>query len=172
LRNAGLRALRFHFVVESSGKLSRFAVWPKRAELLECLQPKIEQLQFPAFARGRRLASYTLALRSDAARDEDASVQEGSKPFWFIAQLRGVGAPSAAERAPWWQNQNPLYLSVEETPKPAAQADAKQAPVESQAKPGPAAADSDKRPASDPNRPPAEEKPGGDQWWLPPTPKQ
>jgi len=163
-RNAGLRALRFHFIVESSGKLSRFAVWPKRAELLECLQPKIEQLQFPAFARGRRLASYTFALRSDASRDE-AEVQEGAKPFWFVAQLRGVGAPSATERAPWWQNQNPLYVSVEEPTKPADQADAKQAPVESQSKPAPAAADSDKRQPVAPA--PAEQKPASDQWWVP-----
>jgi outer membrane protein assembly factor BamB len=163
-RNAGLRALRFHFIVESSGKLSRFAVWPKRAELLECLQPKIEQLQFPAFARGRRLASYTFALRSDASRDE-AEVQEGAKPFWFVAQLRGVGAPSETERAPWWQNQNPLYVSVEEPSKPTDQADAKQAPVESQAKPSPAAADGDKRQTPPPAS--GEEKPATDQWWVP-----
>jgi hypothetical protein len=171
-RNPGLRALRFHFIVESSGKLSRFAVWPKRAELLECLQPKIEQLRFPAFARGRRLASYTFALRSDASRDEAASVQEGTKPFWFIAQLRGVGASSLSERAPWWQNQNPLYVSVEEPTKPADQADAKQAPVESQAKPTKAAAGSDNGPASGPTEaspPPTEDKPAGDQWWVPAT---
>jgi hypothetical protein len=164
-RNAGLRALRFHFIVESSGKLSRFAVWPKRAELLECLQPKIEQLQFPAFARGRRLASYTFALRSDASRDE-AEVQEGAKPFWFVAQLRGVGVPAASDRAPWWQNQNPLYVSVEEPSKPADQADAKQAPVESQPKPALPAAESDKRP--EPPAPvPVENKPANDQWWVP-----
>jgi len=164
-RNAGLRALRFHFIVERSGKLSRFAVWPKRAELLECLQPKIEALQFPAFARGRRLASYTFALRADASRDE-AEVKEGAKPFWFIAQLRGVGAPSADDRVPWWQNQNPLYVSVEEPTKPTDQADAKQAPEESQPKPAAPAADSDKRQEPVPAAPP-EEKPTSDQWWVP-----
>lgn len=168
-RNAGLRALRFHFIVERSGKLSRFAVWPKRAELLECLQPKIEQLQFPAFARGRRLASYTFALRSDAARDE-AEVQEGTKPFWFIAQLRGVGAPSMGDRAPWWQNQNPLYVSVEEPVKPAAQADAKQEPIESQPKPAaPAAAESDK--PEEPKPAPTEQPDAAEQWWVPTQPK-
>jgi hypothetical protein len=164
-RNAGLRALRFHFIVESSGKLSRFAVWPKRAELLECLQPKIEQLQFPAFARGRRLASYTLVLRSDAKRDEKQAPQEDTKPFWFVAQLRGVGAPADTERAPWWQNQNPLFVSVEEPSKPTEQADAKQAPEASQPKPSPAAgSDGAETPA-----PAAEDKPAADQWWLPPT---
>jgi outer membrane protein assembly factor BamB len=161
-RNSGLRALRFHFVVESSGKLSRFSVWPKRAQLSECLQPKLEQLRFPTFARGRRLASYTLARRSDATRDEEAKAEGDNKPFWFAAQLRGVGAPSAPEVSPWWQNQNPLYLSVEEAPKPASQADAKQAPVESQPKP---AAESDK-PAAAP-APAPEEKPAADQWWVP-----
>ena len=167
-RNAGLRALRFHFVVESSGKPSRFSVWPQRAELIECLQPKLDQLQFPAFARGRRLASYTLALRGDAARDEDASGPENSKPFWFIAQLRGVGAQAPADRAPWWKNQNPLFLSVEEPTKPAAQVEAKQAPVESQEKPAPAAA-SDAKPSSEPSAPKPEDKPAADQWWVPGT---
>lgn len=166
-RNAGLRALRFHFVVENTGKLSRLSVWPQRAELIACMQPKLEQLQFPAFARGRRLASYTLALRADAKRDEDASSPEHSKPFWFIAQLRGVGAQVDAERAPWWHNQNPLFLSVEEPSKPAAQSDAKQAPVESQSKPAPAAIGSEAKPTGETPTPKPEEKPATDQWWLP-----
>ncbi|HET8936440.1 MAG TPA: PQQ-binding-like beta-propeller repeat protein [Polyangiales bacterium] len=168
-RNAGLRALRFHFVIESTGKPSRFSVWPQRAELVECLQPKLDQLQFPAFTRGRRLASYTLALRGDATRDEDASAPENSKPFWFVAQLRGVGAQTPADRAPWWKNQNPLFVSVEEPTKPAEQIEAKQAPVESQAKPAPAAAGSDVKPQSEPAAPKAEDKPAADQWWLPGT---
>jgi hypothetical protein len=168
-RNAGLRALRFHFVIESTGKPSRFSVWPQRAELIECLQPKLDQLQFPAFTRGRRLASYTLALRGDATRDEDASAPENSKPFWFVAQLRGVGVQTPADRAPWWKNQNPLFVSVEEPTKPAAQIEAKQAPVESQTKPAPAAAGSDGKPPSEPPAPKSEDKPAADQWWLPGT---
>lgn len=174
-RNPRLRALRFTFVIDNSGTLSRFSVWPQRDELVACLQPKLKALRFPAFARGNRLANYTISLQPQEAEPavaEDASA-ERSPPFWFVAKLRGVGAPAVAERTPWWRNQNPLYVSVETPAKPTAHdrtvppAAGKDGSSERPASPAPTAAPSGKT-QPDAHTPPPESPPAAtDQWWLP-----
>jgi hypothetical protein len=178
-RNAGLKALRFNLIIENSGAIARFSVWPKRDELVACLQPKLDALRFPAFARGRRLANYTLPLLDPPApSSREETPREGAQPFWFIAQLRGVGAPSAAERTPWWHNQNPLYVSVEAAPKPqpqAAQTSTTPAEASGAARTPDSAAGS--KPAavsggSPSDRPTqAAPEPPTEQWWVPSGPQ-
>lgn len=174
-RNAGARALRFSLVIEGSGEVSRFSVWPKRDELMQCLQPKISAMRFPAFAQRRRLTHYTLSLRPAEANEEATpSEQESTKPFWFVAQLRAVGRPALAELAPWWRDQNPLFVSVEEPSKPT-QAKRPDSATDSgmeTASHGPeaatgTAADSGKPKPETGSEPKAKAPAATDQWWLP-----
>jgi hypothetical protein len=167
-----LRALRFSLVIESSGAIARFSVWPKRAELLECLQPKLDALRFPAFARGRRLANYTLPLRPSAVADATEAHEE-SLAFWFVAQLRGVGSPAVSERTPWWQNQNPLFVSVEATAKtPTITPEQTSLPAVTVGpdKRQPAAVSGEPAP---PQAVPVQNPttPASDQWWVPTAPQ-
>ena len=164
-QNPGLRALRFTFVVDRGGALSRFEVWPKRDALSSCLTPKLLAARFPAFVRGPRVASYTLQLRQSNAKDASDEKLE-PPPFWFYARLRGAAAPLDPAATPWWHNQNPLFVAVDEpSPAPAA-ADT---PAQDEPSPGARAQDAQQRVIM--KRTQEEQKKTepapADSWWVP-----
>ena len=171
--NPSLRALRFHFVVNREGALSRLEVWPKRDQLAACLTPKLQSARFPAFVRGPRMASYTLQLRPQQAAKDTTDAKTDPQPFWFHAQLRGEGSAVDASRAPWWQNQNPLFVAVDEpAPAPAAPAaSANAASGEPEPSPGARAQDAQqraimKRTEEQKSEPPPASDASGN-WWEP-----
>jgi hypothetical protein len=174
-QNPSLRALRFNFVVDRAGALSRLTVWPKREQLAACLTPKLLAARFPAFVRGPRMASYTLLLHpssgaQSAAKDASEDKSE-PQPFWFDAQLRAAGQSVDAARTPWWQNQNPLFVAVDE---PAAQPGSTTASDDGagaapEPSPGARAQDAQQRAimkrTEEQRREPPE--PAADSWWVP-----
>ncbi|MET0385429.1 MAG: PQQ-binding-like beta-propeller repeat protein [Polyangiales bacterium] len=164
---ATLRAVRFSFVIERSGTLSQLQIWPKRAALTQCLAAKLAEVRFPAFSRGRRMASYTLALRPEATTAEVPARPTDNAPFWQRAQLRGATL-ALPDQPPWWRDQNPLFVAVDEPTKPESTK-----PVE----PQPAEPKSDAPSSAPPTRhaptapEPPTEAPSGDTWWVPAQPR-
>jgi hypothetical protein len=162
-RNPGLRALRMAFVITSDGWLTGLQVLPNRPELVSCLKPKLSATRFPRFRHGRRLANYTIAVRPEASLTPGASLmaRESTASFWQLAESRAAGKPKLKGRTPWWRNQNPLYVTVDEAPKPTAAAESNTAPATA---PKPAAPSNARGPNPD-----AKEAPP-DAWWLPARP--
>lgn len=173
-QNPSLRALRFNFVVDRSGALSRLEVWPKREQLTACLTPKLMAARFPAFTRGPRMASYTLLLHPQAAAKQSSDDKAEAQPFWFYARLRGATVKADPHVAPWWQNQNPLFVAVDE-PAAAAPANDTAAPAEDGPAPSPGARAQDaqqraimKRTEEPKDKDADKAEPGAaDSWWVP-----
>ena len=162
-RNPALRQLRLSFVLRSDGALAGLQVLPDHPELLQCLRTQLATLRFPAFRAARRLASYTIAVHSDAVSEvlSEPRDERAEQPFWRLAELRAGPIAQLPVAPPWWQNQNPLFVAVDESVSPApATAPPRAAASEA------AAAPADKQaPATLSPAPPAKV----DQWWLPTT---
>jgi hypothetical protein len=157
-RNPNLRSLRLSFVVQSDGGFSDLSVLPDHTELLRCLQGRLATLRFPAFRGPRRLASYNVAVHPNADLALAPPTEAGAeRPFWKLSELRAGPAPKLPDQAPWWQDQNPLFVAVDTAPKPAPTA----AP-ETRPQPAPAPA----KPVRAAEAKPAENAPE-DAWWLP-----
>jgi outer membrane protein assembly factor BamB len=154
-RNPSLRLLRLSFVVKSDGGLDGLQVLPDHAELVQCLKSRFAGLRFPAFQGGRRLASYSVAVHSDAVSAALAQPRAAGaeQPFWRLSELRAGPTAPVPNVAPWWENRNPLFVAVDDalTPSAAPVTD----PPSSTQKPDAGAA---KQPEE--NAPP-------DKWWLP-----
>ena len=168
--NPSLRALRFNFVVDRQGALSRLEVWPKREQLASCLTPKLLAARFPAFVRGPRMASYTLQLQAQSAAKENTEDKTEPQPFWFQAQLRAGGATTDPKRVPWWRDQNPLFVAVDEpVSAPATAPSASADDAQPEPSPGARAQDAQQRAimkrAEEQRREPA--TPPSDSWWVP-----
>jgi hypothetical protein len=166
-RNPSLRALRMAFVISSDGWLTGLQVLPNRPELVGCLKPKLSATRFPRFQHGRRLANYTIAVRPEASLTPGASLmaRESTASFWKLAETRATGKPKPKNRAPWWRNQNPLYVTVDDTPKPAATSNEPTvAPAQHDAEPGKLA------PPNAQGAPPETKDAPPDAWWLPARP--
>ena len=161
-RNPSLRALRLSLVVRNDGSYTGLSVLPQRPELTACLKEKLVGLRFPAFRSGRRLTSYTIAVRPDAPSAAEFAGGE-RVPFWKSAEQRAGASAKIPKMPPWWQDQNPLYVSVDEAPKAVAREPHKSEPAapHTPSKQGPPA------PKPAPAAPVNEDKGPEDAWWLP-----
>ena len=152
-RNPSLRQVRLSFVVKKGGDFAGLQVLPDHPELQQCLKSRFAVLRFPAFESGRRLASYTVAVHSDAVTAALAQPTAAEQPFWKLAERRAGPWPALPAGPAWWQNQNPLFVTVDDTLTPNT---APATPAARAASPAPP-------PAS---RPPVEPA-AQDKWWLP-----
>jgi hypothetical protein len=154
-RNPSLRLLRLSFVIKSDGGLDGLQVLPDHAELVQCLKSRFAGLRFPAFQAGRRLASYSVAVHSDAvsAALAQPKLAGAEQPFWRLSELRAGPLARVPNVAPWWENRNPLFVAVDDALPASA------APV---ASPPPTAGTPD---AGVPKQP--QEAAPPDKWWLP-----
>jgi hypothetical protein len=178
-RNPALRSVRLAFVVRGDGTLAGLQVLPDHDALLQCLRPKLTRARFPRSERAGRLASYTIAVHPEAnALAQLQPLAADEQTFWRAAALRAAALPRVTDRPPWWQNQNPLFLSIEAgTAAPVASVPA--GPPTKPARDGmpdaaaavappPAVATPTAATASEPKHEPAAETPA-DAWWLPAT---
>jgi hypothetical protein len=157
-RNPNLRSLRLSFVVQSDGGFSGLSVLPDHAELRRCLQTRLGAMRFPAFRGTRRLASYSVAVHANTDLALAQPTEAGTeRAFWKLAEWRAGPITTLPSAAPWWQDENPLFVAVDTAAKAGPATDA--TPVEPAAgPPKPARAASEAKPSE----PPAE-----DAWWLP-----
>jgi hypothetical protein len=158
-RNPGFRQLRLSFVVKSDGAFTGLQVLPDHAELQRCLKARFVGLRFPPFESGRRLASYTVAIHSDAVSAALAQPTAAERPFWKLAELRAGPWPALPAGPAWWQNQNPLFVAVDDTLTPNA------APAPPAARPASSQTPEASQPPHGP-QPPTDAAPL-EKWWLP-----
>jgi hypothetical protein len=178
LKDPALRTVRFSMVIDGDGTTSQLRVWPERAALTQCVTPIVRATRFAKVASGRSMAGYSFLVRPATETDGVATVQPRDEaPFWRRAELRATPtreAPSRA-RAPWWRDQNPLFVAVDEPIKRAAEHPSEAAhgagvsPQRSSEQTPSTAAPT--RPNVNPPKPASE--PGTeptDTWWLPTGP--
>jgi hypothetical protein len=158
-RDPNLHALRLSFVVKNDGSFSGLAVLPEHAPLLQCLRGRLTTLRFPAFRAGRRLASYTVAVHPNADLGLPANDATAARPFWKLSEMRAGPGAKVPSLAPWWQDQNPLFVAVEDAPRIA---------LPSSSVPSTPAASGPKKPAAAATEPKPPAQPvNEDAWWLP-----
>jgi outer membrane protein assembly factor BamB len=164
-RNPSMRQLRLSFVVKNDGSFEGLQVLPDHAQLQACLKLRLTALRFPRFERGRRLASYTVAVHSDAVSAALAQPTASERPFWKVAELRAGPWPHVPSVAPWWENQNPLFVAVDDTLTPGSTSTTG-ATLAPPVAPAPGATQPASKPAASDAAPPTAPA-AVDQWWLP-----
>ncbi|HEY2733446.1 MAG TPA: hypothetical protein VGI70_05655, partial [Polyangiales bacterium] len=162
-RNPDLRSVRLSFIVKGDGSFDALSVLPDHPAFSQCLQARLSSLRFPPFRSGRRLASYNVAVHPNMELALTPPSAAGERPFWRNSELRAGAAAQIPDTPPWWRDQNPLFVAVDEAPKPANNA-AKAVVSEPAVTPKePATTQKSIRPAESK---PVESAPD-DAWWLP-----
>ncbi len=176
-RTPKLTAVRIAFVANNDGSASSVRVTPDTPALRACLGTKVSSYNFGRFRARRTLASYVVSLHAGAP---DATASAGpsvlSRDFWSLSQQRAqANAAPWVPLHPWWQNQNPLFVSVEPgKPTAASTPTATQAQTAVRAADHAAAAAPAPQPTAGtagtaaPAAPQAPQAPAPeDSWWLP-----
>ena len=175
LKDPALRTVRFAMVIEPDGTTSQLHVWPERPALTQCVTPIVRTTRFSGVTSGRSMASYSFVVRPATETDVVASARSEEAPFWRRAELRATAmrdARDAESRSPWWRDQNPLFVAVDEPIKPAAEHTPERA---HDAATGTQRTSRSTPPAAAPSQPSASQPqpaaaPGAeptDTWWLP-----
>jgi hypothetical protein len=163
-RNPDLRSVRLSFIVQGDGSFNGLSVLPDHPAFSQCLQARLASLRFPPFRSGRRLASYSVAVHPNMELGIAPPSAAGDRPFWRNSELRAGASLTVPDAPPWWQDQNPLFVAVDEAPRPANNA-AKVVAPEPASTPKESAAS---KPSKSTEPQPATPE---DTWWLP-TQKQ
>lgn len=111
-RSSEVSQVRMAFIAESDGGTHGLSFVPDRPTLSACLYATLANLRFPAFQRGRQVASFTLGLR-DATPVASAPTVVQERPAWWSWYAARAPQQASAPRRPWWRSRQPLAPLVE-----------------------------------------------------------
>lgn len=112
-RTPKLTTVRLWFVALPDGSVRDVHVTPIDKQLASCLSAKLADLRLPC--DHKQLVSYQLAVPPSAAREVPADAGGAtSDAFWARAERRAPKTARRSQSPPWWLDQNPLFVVMDE----------------------------------------------------------
>lgn len=102
--------VRVALVVDANGQpLERYYL-PDDGDFIACMEPLLSEYAFPASVAPRQVVVYTWNVAREAT--DSTSPAPTAQPFWHAYVPPATDLPKA-HGTPFWQDQNPLYVSVD-----------------------------------------------------------
>jgi hypothetical protein len=110
-RNPELGQVRLVFILQNDGRAVELGVAPNTPELVQCVQERVNAIEFPRFRQRRMRAQFVIRVRGGGGDSGERSASSGGRarippdaPWWAWWQLFGEanGTPPGEPRL-WWE---------------------------------------------------------------------
>jgi hypothetical protein len=115
-RSPKLSSVRLWFVAHPDGSVRDVHVTPIDKQLASCLGGKLAELRLPSDRK--QLVSYQLTVRPPAGSESADDSIPANAEFWSQAERRAAKHARTPQTPPWWLDQNPLFVLLDETGAP------------------------------------------------------
>ena len=106
-----LQQFRMAMVVNAQGESQHRHYLPNDEKVSRCLNEKLAKYRFPKSRTARQLAVFTVELKG---REDLPPVPDpAQQPWWFAYMTTAKSSTTKTRPIPWWQDQNPVIISVE-----------------------------------------------------------